>query len=114
MSDGHYQKKEDCTMPMVAVSQPYCCAMGRIAMLMFTLSILQSMNAMKHNAMMVHRRFHLLGVPTACNNIRLLDDHRLSLMFGRLPDNVYYHMRLFGVHLYDSCQCVLRYKTCQT
>ncbi len=74
-------------MPMVAVSQPYCCAMGRMAMLMFTLSMLQSINAMKHNAMIVHRRFHLPGVLTACNNVRLLDDHRLSHASGRLPDN---------------------------
>ena len=60
----HYQKKEDCTIPMVAVSQPYCCAMGRMAMLMFTLSMLHNMKAMKHNPIMVQRRFHLLALPT--------------------------------------------------
>lgn len=59
-------------MPMVAVSQPYCCAMGRMAMLIFTLSMLHSINAMKHNAMMVHRRFHLLGVLIACSHVKLL------------------------------------------
>jgi len=80
-------------MPMVAVSQPYCCAMGRMAMLIFTLSMLQSINAMKHNAMMVHRRFHLLGVQTACNYIRFMDDHKLSLVSGRLTARQY-HMKV--------------------
>ena len=67
-----YQKKEDCTIPMVAVSQPYCCAMGRMAMLMFTLSMLHNMKAMKHNPIMVQRRFHLLAVPTTYKHTRLV------------------------------------------
>ena len=53
-----HRKNEDWTMPMVALSQPNCSAMGRIAMLMLTRSILHSMKAMKHSPMMVHRRFH--------------------------------------------------------
>lgn len=54
-------------MPMVAVSHPYCFAMGRIAMLMLTLSILHSMKAMKHKPIMVHRLFHLLSVEVTCS-----------------------------------------------
>ena len=73
-------------------------------MLMFTLSMLQSMNAMKHNAMMVHRRFHLLGVLTACNDITFLDDHRLSVVSGELPDSLCYQIRLFGIQFHHSCQ----------
>ena len=73
-------------------------------MLMFTLSMLQSMNAMKHNAMIVHRRFHLLGVLTACNHITFLDDHRLSLVSGELPDNLCYQIKLFGIQFHDSSQ----------
>lgn len=67
-----YQKKEDCTIPMVAVSQPYCFAMGKIAMLILTLSMLHSIKAIKHSPMMVHRLFHLLLVPAACDMTSLL------------------------------------------
>lgn len=54
-------------MPMVAVSHPYCFAIGKIAMLMLTLSILHSIKAMKHKPMMVHRLFHLLTVDVTCS-----------------------------------------------
>ncbi len=53
-------------MPIVAVSQPYCCAMGRMAILMFTLSMLHSMKAIKHRPMIVQRLFHLLALPATC------------------------------------------------
>ena len=53
-----HQKNEDCTRPMVAVSQPNCLDIGRIAMLMFTRSMLHSMNATKHSPTIVKRRCH--------------------------------------------------------
>lgn len=60
-----YQKKEDCTRPMVALSQLNCLLMGRMAMLMLTLSMLQSMKATKHSPTMVNLLLHLLGAFTA-------------------------------------------------
>ena len=45
-------------MPMVWLLQPNCSFIGRIAMLMFTLSMLQSMNATKTKATIVYRRRH--------------------------------------------------------
>ena len=53
-----HQKNDDCTRPMVAVSQPNCLDIGRIAMLMFTRSMLHSMNATKHSPTIVKRRCH--------------------------------------------------------
>ena len=41
-------------------------------MLMFTLSMLHNMKAMKHSPIMVHRRFHLLAVPTTYKHNRLV------------------------------------------
>lgn len=66
-AQGPHQKKEDCTMPMVAVSQPYCFAIGRMAMLMLTRSMLHSMKATKHSPMIVHLRFHRLPVGLTCS-----------------------------------------------
>jgi hypothetical protein len=43
---------------MVWLSHAYCFAMGRMAMLMFTRSMLHSMNATKHSATMVYLRCH--------------------------------------------------------
>ena len=40
---------------------------GRMAMLMFTRSMLQSMKARKQRATIVHLRCHLEGAATACN-----------------------------------------------
>lgn len=45
-------------MPVVCESQWNCCDMGRMAMLMLTLSMLHSMNARKQSATIVHRRLH--------------------------------------------------------
>ena len=57
---------------MVWLSHAYCFAMGKMAMLMFTRSMLQSMNATKHSATMVYRRCHrdaaLAGL--ACSRVR--------------------------------------------
>lgn len=64
--ESSYQKKEDWTMPTLAESQPYCSAMGMMAMLMFTLSMLHSMKAMKQSPMMVHRRFQPLVLVATC------------------------------------------------
>ena len=64
-----YQKKDDCTMPTLAESQPNCSAMGIMAMLMLTLSMLQSMNATKQSPMIVHLRFQpLVFVAACCDN----------------------------------------------
>lgn len=49
------QKKLDCTRPTVRTSHPYMSFMGRIATLIFTRSMLHSMNATKHKMMMVQR-----------------------------------------------------------
>jgi hypothetical protein len=58
MDSRAHQKKEDWTRPMVALSQPYCLLMGRMAMLMFTRSMLQSMNATKHRPTIVNLLLH--------------------------------------------------------
>ena len=74
-----HQKKEDWTMPIVAVSQPNCSAIGRMAMLMFTRSMLHSMNATKHNPMIVQRRFHRPALPNTCRyNMR--DTHEYMIL----------------------------------
>lgn len=62
---GH-QKKDDCTTPMVCVSQPNCLDMGSTAMLMLTRSMLHSMKAKKQRATMVQRRFQRGGALTTC------------------------------------------------
>lgn len=45
-------------MPMVALDQPNWSRIGRIAILMLTRSMLQSMKATKQSARMVHLCFH--------------------------------------------------------
>jgi hypothetical protein len=60
-----YQKNDDCTRPTVVLSHAYCWDMGRIAMLMFTRSMLHSMKATKQRPMIVHRLFHRLVGATA-------------------------------------------------
>ena len=56
---------------MVAVSQPNCLDMGRIAMLMLTRSMLHSMNATKQSATIVKRRCQpeRCAAPTACRAV---------------------------------------------
>ena len=75
-------------MPMVAVSHPYCFAIGRIAMLMLTLSILHSMKAMKHRPMMVHLLFHLLpGLTYSRKAHQQLDAERTMGLLFIVADN---------------------------
>lgn len=54
-----HQKKEDWTRPMVALSQLNCLLMGKMAMLMFTRSMLHSMNATKQRPTMLNLLLHL-------------------------------------------------------
>lgn len=65
---------------MVALSQLNCLLMGRMAMLMFTRSMLHSMKAKKHRPTMLNLLFHLDPFTTStickCAGDPFYDIHR--------------------------------------
>ena len=68
-----HQKNDDWTRPIFAESQPNCFDMGKMAMLMLTRSMLQSMKAVKHRPTIVNLRCHFVvcTASTTCKSLGL-------------------------------------------
>jgi hypothetical protein len=127
-----HQKKLLCTSPTVCVFHPYSWLMGRMAMLMFTLSMLHSMKATKHSSTIVQRRrqpdkpsrncstdshttctsSHLR--PTTSDSIQITDRCRANtpLQHRTMPCSIFYICPWLLLHCTACCRFMMHNPGC--